>query len=134
MRQIKSRGKRVGNGEWVYGSIVSADARAWIIPTSFRLSKTNTGSNEHICSAYEVTPESVGEFTGIHDKNGVDIYEGDKISKQSFGYDSKIFDTCIVTHRQAYCDFTLNRNNCKDIKLYKALHKYLEVIGNIHNK
>jgi len=71
MREIKFRGKRIDNGEWVYGYYAFAcrydDSfrRHWIYPKS--------GNVE------EVDPETVGQF--IVNEDGNDIFEGDKIQE-----------------------------------------------------
>ena len=67
MRTIKFRGKRVNNGEWVYGDLFRIHSVPYIYPDP-----APSGWND-----YEVIPDSVGQFTGWIDKNGEEIYEGD---------------------------------------------------------
>lgn len=71
MREILFRGKRKDNGEWVYGAFYKEpySERDLIIAwNSFGL-----GFNEEI----QVYRETVGQFTGMTDKNGNNIFEGD---------------------------------------------------------
>lgn len=70
MREIKFRG-RTPSGKWVYGYYVGKDT---IIPfgdVNFDLGFIDTSP------CYEVIPDTIGQFTGLHDKNGKEIYEGD---------------------------------------------------------
>lgn len=141
-RQIKFRGKRKDTGEWVYGDLLHIDGGCLIYfgdqtetetpyienssPIAVELFKTEIAV---------VDPESVGQFTGLLDANGKDIYEGDIVKFRVL--DDTVAEniwkeyTCEVSFcNGCFCTYgtPLIRGKWKGYNMVNV-----EIIGNIHN-
>lgn len=77
MREIKFRGKRLDNGEWVYGDLVRGLELVYG-GTEVKIHVPPIGDNHH--NIYDVDPKSVGEYAGLKDRKGQEVYEDDIVT------------------------------------------------------
>ena len=120
IREVIFRGKRADNGEWIEGSLLGID---WCDkPSTYSIAP-----NTPVSVFYSVIPETVGQFTGLTDKNGKRIFEGDIVSLVK--HDGLIYKVVYVP-----CRYELVNSkgvNCFVLDIYKS--ENIEVIGNIHD-
>ena len=131
MREIKFRGKRVDNGEWVFGSFVPValeGSNGDLISCGF-IRRHNRGIGK--MEAIEVDRETVGQYTGLKDKNGVEIYEGSLVKSITYGY---VGEVKYVPENAAFLVFWSDDKGRHTDYLDEGMCQRLEVIGNIHDK
>ena len=123
MREILFRGKDADNGEWVYGYYAHFknmhDVKADIIYTGY--ADMYMGSILPEC--YDVNPKTIGQYTGLTDKNGTRIFEGDICWFYGGDYYSGLWEQNAIV---AITDMTDDEQTH-----YLNNAEYCEVIGNI---
>lgn len=135
-REIKFRGKRLDNGEWLYGSLLVSHFKDDKKERYFITQFSGNYTFEH-----EVDPATVGQFTGLKDKNGRDIWEGDIFKEDGSGIVRSVFrvpgglafeDNPVsfgYDHRAPVYPYS----SIAEMQSVSWLFQCCEVIGNIHD-
>jgi hypothetical protein len=132
MREIKFRGKRKDNGEWIYGSLVYVvcghELGCCIVPLE----------EAHISGANRVIPETIGEYTGQNDgkrtlkfPKGQEIWEGDIVKASIYQGEEPQILPVYFNDGAFWIDYEESESDRVPIGCFAGT---LEVIGDIYEK
>jgi len=147
-REMIFRGKRCFDGKWVYGFYVESKQsweghkphKSWIVRDAM-----SNGGFFSVLGRYAVKDDTVGEFTGLVDKNGVKIFEGDIVCKRDLTFNLQ-YKGVVVYNSAIGCFRIHSESKGTTIRMgFEASNVYndgkctipvkyeYEVIGNIHD-
>ena len=142
MREILFRGQRLDNGEWVEGFLARTTLGSTIIVNE--VEEYSCGCCIGIGSAnFEVDPSTVGQYTGLKDKNGKRIFEGDMIKPFDDEIDKMVvefhygqFLLCLYGYRGYMAEYGWEEEGkygCFEAEPLSSYGDDIEIIGNIHD-
>ena len=117
-REILFRGKRVDTGEWIEGSLIGDDVL---------VGKIVEFEEDYFCTEfwYKVDPETVGQFTGMTDKKGKKLFEGDVYS---MGEKNILY--VVIFDKSQFIGKQVGNRSLAGLEYWKS---DIEIIGNIHD-
>lgn len=129
MREILFKAKRVDDCKWVQGYIVRHPSAVQIGESSPWYIHVPPIDPDDSGGVFNVNPETVCQYTGLTDKNGVKIFEGDILSyngsKETVCFDTSLRIPCFTTG--------IGSGSSTPMHPYKLSKRHV-VIGNIHDK
>lgn len=128
MREIKFRGKRLKDGEWIYGYYYIDRGKYYILNEILQ----HPLAERMDC---EVNPETIGQFTGLHDSEDREIWEGDiiEVTETTLEREPRKV-TGVVVYEESMAEYVIQtkyRMAGSSLGLNELKHS-IRIIGNIH--
>lgn len=133
MHEILFRGKRADNGEWVYGDLIHRQIWKRSVPVIIR--NHDDGFDQY--EEYEIDPSSVGQYTGLNDRNNEKIFDGDiveyPIEQGKYQEKNNIHEVVFEKrHGTAYFGIKMSEIETWGFDL-SVPAKLMQIIGNIYD-
>ncbi|EPC9931066.1 YopX family protein [Listeria monocytogenes] len=130
MREIEFRGKRIDNGEWVYGNLMQfEDSATFIFVDERKGASTLTYAHFIINNMHAIDEKTIGQYTGLKDKNGKKIFEGDIV-------DISVYDRLDWSSIKGKVVFLNGAWLVEDVGHFaitlQSETNEIEIIGNVH--
>lgn len=152
MREHLYKGKRIDNGEWVYGGIYVDGKKYYIVARTRYIPDTRDWDEAEYYDKHKIykptyiecKPETICEYTGLTDNNGTKIFEGDIVKLES-GWFTAIFNCIEIKENENYIVFYDEKHARYDLQTEDTdiefkrvawgqfINSEVEVIGNIYD-